>query len=114
MKVELSSDLTVKGTMLKVDGKAFKGDVVGIEFSQYRDYEYDEMGKPMEEVTRFHLCVTTNEMGDDNVARKVEYKFHHEDGESEETLMDRKDITPSKEEIIKDLANKFMGRKSVL
>lgn len=113
MQFDLSSNLSRMGTEVKVDGKALKGEIVGIDFDMYKCMEYDSVGNPMEEVYRFCCRVTTEVKDEDGTVRRFDYCYKREDDESE--VSDSvNEITPKIEDIAKDLAAKMMGRKSVL
>lgn len=113
MDFNLSTDLTRKGTTITVEGKPIKLEIECIDFDLYKEYEYDQLGNPIEELYRFRVKVVTKEIAEDGTEKTVCYHWMRED-EEEEIKDSKTDMTPTSEMIIRDLANKMMGKKSIL
>ncbi len=109
MKFDLSSDLSMKGTTVTVDGKALKGEIVNIDFDMYKKPEFDSMGNVMEYCNQFRCSVTTEVKEDDGTTKRYTYSYDREDDE-EEIEDSVKDSTPKEKVIIDYFASKILGR----
>lgn len=114
MQIVITSDLTKDGTEVTVDGKKIKN-VHCVDFDMYHNGDmppvYDPSNTKMPAPAHyFSVRVTSKEQAEDGTDKCVVYKFNRtDDGEVKDSI---EDITPTKDQLAKAVADMMIGRKN--
>jgi hypothetical protein len=112
MEISITSDMTMAGTEITVDGKKVKN-VSSMNMSVYTEYHCCAIGEtPSEGTPVVSINYSTEETQDDGTEKRVNYNICKKG--NDEAVMDSVTVNPTAEQIADELAKKCMGRKSIL